>query len=526
LKLTVVAGHLQARKRTVFGIARDEGMSLRSSATRGIAVALIASFVFAADAEEPHSAASPAPPVGAPRQLPPDSVTEHYLALPDRTLTFKATAGAIKLSDESGAEQADVAYVSFVLAGGNPQSRPVTFVFNGGPGASSAWLNLGALGPWRLPMNGPAVYPSATPTLVDNADTWLDFTDLVFIDPPGTGYSKIVASGDEARRKFWSVGGDIDALSVVVRKWLSANERFASPKFIVGESYGGFRGPRLAKALTAEHGVGVNGLILISPVLDFTMMETPDGPFPLAARLPSYAAAARENVGPVSREQLADVEQYAAGEYLIDYLKGPRDAEAVARMVGRVSEITGLDPALVRRLGGRIDQQTFEREFDRAHGKVAAAYDASVRGYDPSPASNQNEWLDSFLEGFQAPLASAMTDLYARRLGWKIDDAYEPLNSRVSRGWDWGRGLRPPESVDALKQMLAVDANLRVLVTHGFSDLQAPYFATKLVLDQIPDYGTPGRPALKVYSGGHMYYSRDESRKALREDARKLIEGQ
>jgi len=505
---------------------------MKSRAARAIAVGLaLVAFALSARAQDAHPAASPPPSVAGhasantPRRLPADSVTEHSLALPDRTLSFKATAGAIKLSDESGAEQADVAYVSFVLSGATPQTRPVTFVFNGGPGAASAWLNLGALGPWRLPMSGAAVYPSATPALVDNAETWLDFTDLVFIDPPGTGYSKIVASGDEARKKFWSVGGDIDALSVVVRKWLAVNERFASPKFIVGESYGGFRGPRLAKALTTEQGVGVNGMILISPVLDFAMMENSDGPFPLAVRLPSYAAAARENVGPASREQLASVEQYAAGEYLTDYLKGPRDAEAVARMVGRVTDISGLDPELVRRLGGRVDQQTFEREFDRAHGKVAAAYDASVRAYDPSPTSNQSEWLDSYLEGFVAPLASAMTDLYARRLGWKTDDAYEALNSRVSRGWDWGRGLRPPESIEALRQMLALDPNLRVLVTHGLTDLQAPYFASKLVLDQIPDYGPPGRLALRVYSGGHMYYSRDESRKALREDARRLIAG-
>ena len=119
-----------------------------------------------------------------------------------------------------------------------------------------------------------------------------------------------------------------------------------------------------------------------------------------------------------------------------------------------------------------------------------------------------------------------MTDLYARRLGWKTDDAYEVLNSRVSRGWDWGRGLRPPESVEALRQMLALDPNLRVLVTHGLTDLQAPYFASKLLIDQIPDYGPAGRLALKVYSGGHMYYARDDSRKALREDAHRLLAGQ
>ena len=172
----------------------------------------------------------------------------------------------------------------------------MTFAVNGGPGAGSAWLQLGALGPWRLPMQGLA--PSSPPALVDNDDTWLDFTDLVFIDPPGTGYSRLVAAGDEARRRFWSVDGDIDALAGVIRRWLVANGRLGSPKFIVGESYGGFRGPRLAKALATEQGVGVSGMILVSPVLDFAPLSGgPAEPLSLLTRLPSYAAAFREQQG-------------------------------------------------------------------------------------------------------------------------------------------------------------------------------------------------------------------------------------
>jgi carboxypeptidase C (cathepsin A) len=480
----------------------------------------------AADQRPPSAARSDSkPPPGYPRKLPADSVTNHTLALPGRTLSFKATAGTIKLMDGKGGDLADIAYVAYQLDGAQAQSRPVTFVFNGGPGAASVWLDLGALGPWRLPMKDGTVSPSTPPVLVDNDDTWLDFTDLVFIDPAGTGYSQIVAQGDDARKRLWSVDGDIEALTVVVRRWLAVSQRLESPKFIVGESYGGFRGPRLAKSLATEQGVGVSGLVLISPVLDFAAFGGVNEPFTAAILLPSYAAAARERNGPVTREQLADAEQYAAGDYMLDYLRGPRDVAAVARMADRVAALTGLDPALVRRLGGRLDKDTFLREYDRAHGKVGAVYDATLGAYDPSPTSSDGHWLDPILDGYVAPLASAMMDLYAQRLGWKIENKYEPLAGAVSRGWDWGRSLSPPESMKDLREMLALDPNFRVLVTGGLTDVQVPYFGSKLLIDQIPDFGAPGRLAFKTYPGGHMHYMRDASRKALREDARKLIEG-
>jgi carboxypeptidase C (cathepsin A) len=456
-------------------------------------------------------------------RLPADSTTEQTLALPGRTLNFKATAGTIKLTDEKGGEFADVAYVAYQRDGAPAATRPVTFVFNGGPGASSVWLQLGALGPWRLAMKDGVVTPSSPPTLVDNEDTWLDFTDLVFIDPPGTGYSRITG-GDEARKRLWSVEGDIDALAVVVRRWLAQNARLGSPKFIAGESYGGFRGPRLARTLATRQGVGIGGLVLISPALDMGRLGGVDTAVGAASQLPSFAAAARERKGPVTRDQLADAEAYAGGDFIVDYLRGPRDAAAVARMVARVAALTGLDPALVARLGGRIDKETFLRESDRAQGRVGAVYDATVSAYDPDPQARESQWLDPILDGFRAPLASAMMDLYGRRLGWRIENHYDPLNAAVGRGWDWGHGLEPPASTGELRDMLALDPNFRVLVTQGLTDVQVPYFGTRLLLDQIPDYGAPGRLTLKVYPGGHMHYMRDASRRLLREDARALIE--
>ncbi|HLH50041.1 MAG TPA: peptidase S10 [Roseiarcus sp.] len=469
------------------------------------------------------------PPAGAPaaraaksaesaKPLPADATSAHTLNLSGRVLNFKASVNVIRLSDDKGAPQADIVTTAYLLDGVDPGARPVTFAFNGGPGAGSAWLQLGAVGPWRLPMNDLAA--SSTPTLVDNDETWLGFSDLVFIDPPGTGYSKLLGASEDERKKFWSVDGDIEALAVVVRRWLADHHRLQSPKFILGESYGGFRGPRLAEELATRQGVGVDGLVLISPVLTFSGNDI----LSVMTRLPSYAAAFRERKGKVTREDVADVERYARGDYLLDLLRGPNDKAAVARMVQRVTELTGLDPDLVRRLGGRIGKTAFQREFDRAEGKVTAFYDATITAYDPSPTRYIDHWLDPVADGFVAPFSSAAMDLYSSRLNWKTDDRYELLNRAVSHAWNWGSGLSPPESVDALKNMLALDPHFRVLIAHGLTDIQTPYLGTALVLDQIPDYGAPGRLVLKVYPGGHMLYSRDDSRKALRDDARRLIE--
>jgi carboxypeptidase C (cathepsin A) len=468
-----------------------------------------------------HEPAKSGAPTG---PLPPAVTTSHVLELPGRTLHFTAKAGAISLvTAQNGAPLADVAYVAFLRDGMEAAKRPIIFAINGGPGAASAWLDLGGLGPWRLPLQGGAVPPSADPQLVPNAETWLDFADLVFIDPPGTGYSRVLATEDGPRKHFYSVDGDIDGLSVVIRKWLAENKRIESPKFIVGESYGGFRAPKLARRLQNEEGTGIRGLVLISPVLDFSWFEGTN-PLISVTRLPSLAAAHRHLTGTDGRDKLADVEAYAQGPYIEDLLRGPRDEAALARLSEKVAQLTGLDPTIVRRRAGHLDTSLFLRERERTTGRMPSSYDALVTGFVGDPQSPFNDRGDPVLDSMKTPLASAMAHLTADELDWFVDSRYEILNESVNRQWDWDDRGRA-ESVSDLKRILALDPTMRVLVVHGLTDEVTPYFASKLLIDQVPPMGDASRLRLAVYGGGHMIYADDQSRAALREDARKLIEG-
>ena len=376
-------------------------------------------------------------------RLPADSTTEHVVELPGRTLQFKATAGSIPLNDaESGNLQAEVAFVAYVQGDAN---RPVTFLFNGGPGAASAYLNIGAVGPWRLPFDN--ISASATPVLLPNAETWLDFTDLVFVDPVLTGYSHIVANSDNMRRQLLSVDGDADALAVVIRKWVEKNGRQGAVKFVVGESYGGFRVPKVARALAGQQGVGVRGVIMISPVLDFSnFSQRRHNPLSWVTRLPSMAATVMESTAPFDRNALREVETYASGDYLRDLMRGERDAEAIERMTPRVAALTGLDPVQVKKLGARIDTGTFQRELNRARGTVASAYDPTITAFDPSPNSAQGRFSDPVLDAIGPPLTGAMTALYQGPLKWRVEQPYRLLNGEVNGQWNWGRG-RAPSSI-------------------------------------------------------------------------------
>jgi carboxypeptidase C (cathepsin A) len=452
----------------------------------------------------------------APR-LPADAVTDQTVELPGRTLHFKATAGSIPLNDaESGALQAEIAYVAYVM-GSPADNRPVTFLFNGGPGAASAYLDIGAVGPWRLPID--KITPSAASALVPNAETWLDFTDLVFIDPAGTGYSRIVASGDNVRRQFWSVDGDASALAVTIRKWVEKAGRQNAVKFLVGESYGGFRVPKVARALTGQ-GVGVRGLIMVSPVLDFASFgQRRHDPMSWVARLPSMAATVLEGKAPFDRAALREVESYASGDYLQELMKGERDTAAVERMTPRIAAYTGLDPVDVRRLAARVDTATFQRALNRQRGLIASAYDPTITAFDPTPSAPTSRFSDPVLDAMGPPLTSAMTALYQGTLHWRVDQPYNLLSHEVNSQWTWGRGRVGPEVVDDLRNALASDRDVHALVAHGASDLVTPYFGTGLILDQLPVYGSADRVKLAVYGGGHMFYSRDASRRAFREDA-------
>jgi carboxypeptidase C (cathepsin A) len=467
-------------------------------------------------APEPPSPAAPARPPS-----PAASVTHQTITLPGGNIAFTAVVEALTLNGANAQPQAQAIATAFLRDQAETASRPVTFVFNGGPGSASAWLDLGALGPWRMKMDADAAQPSADIAPVDNAETWLDFTDLVFIDPPGTGYARLLVDTEEARKRFWSVSGDIDAIAETIRRWLVDHHRMASPKYIVGESYGGIRGPRVVRTLAMDHGVGVRGLVLISPVMDYGTSAVFD-PLSWVWALPSEVAAVRARKGEVSRADLADVEEYAAGDYLVDLMRGAADPQAVARRVARVAALTGLDPALVRVRHAQVNNFEFSRALEQPAGRITSLYDLTVSKPDAFPNQPFGQKPDAMTDALRAPLAGAMADIYDRKLNWHADTVYEINNGTVARQWDFGAGRAGAQSLAALRTDLAADPGLRVLVAHGLFDLVTPYFRTKVMLDQVAPGAGADRLRLIALPGGHMFYSRDPSRAALREAARAI----
>ena len=465
--------------------------------------------------DEPANSTPRLPPVI------PDAVSEQTLELPGRTLHLVATAGFVRLLDDKNAPEADINTTAFTLKGADPATRPVTFVVNGGPGMSSAWLQMGAVGPWRVPMLS---QPSASPALQPNADTWLDFTDLVFIDPVGTGYSRFVNTSDEMRKQLWSVNGDIDSLSQAIRRWLDKSGRIASPKYLLGESYGGFRAPRLEQRLASHDGVGLQGLVMISPLLDYGNHSAALELLGYAIELPSMAAAVRAEHGQsVTRADLKDAEDYAIGPFLTDVLRGVADPAATTRVVEQVSALTGLDPAVVRQRRGLIGSFVFTHDHDRASGRTDSFYDATVSTPDAFPENPYGRVLDPMLDGLRAPMTEGVLAVYDR-LHWHPDGAiYTLFNEPAGRQWEYGNAFNRPQSFDALRQDLALDPGLHVIIAHGLFDLVCPYLGTQLLLNQIPPGSGSDRVRLVTFPGGHMFYSRDESRAGLRAETAKLM---
>jgi carboxypeptidase C (cathepsin A) len=271
----------------------------------------------------------------------------------------------------------------------------------------------------------------------------------------------------------------------------------------------------------------VNGLILMSPVIDFREF-TGSSILQYVASLPTYAAVAREAKAKaegkaVTRADVADVEKYASGDFLADLIKGEADTEATNRLADKVAALTGIDQAVSRRLAGRFDVIEFRRELDRRNGRVTGRYDASVSGPDPFPDSSFLMFNDPSGEGVAPPISSAATDLTTRRLNWRPDGSYMLGNAAVQRAWNFGNGISPPQSISDLRQALAIDPKMKLLVAHGLFDLATPYYGSKIVLDQLPAFAGPQRVKLVVYPGGHMFYSRDASRQAFRSEVEALM---
>lgn len=454
-------------------------------------------------------------------RLPPTAITHHTLEQDGMKIPYSAVAGAVEPRDDKGKVTAEIFYVAYAK---EPEdtNRPITFVFNGGPGAASTYLHLGTMGPKIVETTATGELIGPPPRLIPNDASWLDFTDLVFVDPVGTGYSR--ATGSKTGADFWGVEQDTKALSEFIRLYLTENGRMGSPVFIAGESYGAFRAATITRRLQKSEGVSPSGMVLISPALEFSLLRGDDyDPIPWALALPSYAAVKLESEGVTTREDLAealkDAERYALTDYLVALASGAEKGGETAS--ARVAELTGLPLDEVEKRLARIPPYFFIKEFDRIGGQVLSRYDGSVSGPDPHPSSAWPRGPDPVLDATVPLWTSAFVQYAQGELNFHTDEPFELLNRKVSEKWDYGTS--PTRQgyagvLDDIQEARAANRALEVMIATGYTDLITPYMAPTYLVSQLPPLNGASPITIEDYAGGHMLYLRPDSRRALKED--------
>lgn len=453
--------------------------------------------------------------------------TDLELTLGGQRLAVHATVESLPVADAKGAS-AQVVVIAYQAKDHPPDKRPVTFVFNGGPGASSAYLHMGAMGPRVVVFPDSGAVPEPPVKLMDNPDSWLAFTDLVFIDPVGAGFGSAKAD-DDAGKPFWNVGGDAASLADLIRLWVSRNGRWLSPKVVAGESYGGYRAALIARILLDEPGMALNGVVMISPALDFALISTSNSTvLPWALVLPSMAAAARAHGRGDPVLSPADIERFA----LTDYLTGiaaiaPAGPGPEPALIDRVAALLGLERDLVRDRHARVPPGLFTERLLQGSGLLLSLYDGTVAAATATPG---RRGPDPILQGTIAPLSSAYNAYVRETLKLQTDLPFRLLASRPGRHWDWQGARGGPGSEDAaiddLAQAMALTPGLGVLVVHGRTDLVTPYMTTRWALDRLdlPE-ATRARIRFEVLDGGHMMYFRPAQRTALARIAAEFYRG-
>ncbi len=459
---------------------------------------------------------------------------------------------------EHGVPVAEVFFTAYTRPARTPderRDRPVTFLFNGGPGAASAFLHLGTAGPLRIDFDteGRTLPPPAR--LVNNTESWLDFTDLVFVDPVGTGFSRTVHESrleqnalespdeqrdkrtkdlPEARKGFFKINRDIDVLTQFVSQYLSRAGRWESPVHIAGESYGGFRVGKLLRALP-ERGVGLSGAVMVSPAIDFMAINGSDydvlawiSVVPTMALSARYHGRLARRYAAMSSDQLAAAaENFAIRELAPLLLLGDRaGSKERERVLGGLADLIGLPMELVRRSNGRVRIDLFARELLREQGLVCGLYDAAITGPNvfPDRESGMSPGTpDPTLAGITAAFTSGVNAVLRDRLGLSTAREYLLINDDVWKHWTddraagyWDRQL---ECADDMRIGLAMNPQINLLVTHGRYDLVTTYFSTAQSIATLrlpPDLRE--RVRLAVYDGGHMFYTWERSRKAVQRD--------
>ena len=446
-------------------------------------------------------------------------------------IAYSATIKENLLSSEKGQPEAVIITTSYVKQP-RDASRPVFFLFNGGPGSGSVWLQMGAFGPMRVAIPSDAQDDGGPPyPLLPNPDSLLDVADLVFIDPPGTGFSYLLDGTDPER--YYGLTQDAEAVATVIRRWLNENGRWNSPKYLGGESYGTTRTATVVNQLEGStyNDVGLNGLILISTILDFAAREpTPGNEMAYVTTLPSMATTAwfHGRVQGASAAAVAEeARQYAIGPYIHALLQGNAlPAEERAQVRAELSRLTGLSETYLDRADLRVTDQRFYKELLRDQGLTVGRLDSRYTGTDYDDAGETPDDDPSFY-GIDAGYTAAINTWTRETLGWETTREYQSIGSDPGRLWDWslgGRGRGAYLNVAPyIGQAMRQNSNLRTFVAQGYYDFATPFFGAELSLNRT---GIPqDRVQFHYYDAGHMMYVRDEDRHQLSEDIRAFIRG-
>ncbi|HEY7330964.1 MAG TPA: hypothetical protein VH592_25225 [Gemmataceae bacterium] len=453
--------------------------------------------------------------------------TSHSITLGGVKFDYEATAGTLVVQEEEDKHKANVFFVAYTKCLGKGEDvsrRPIAFAFNGGPGSSSVWLHMGLLGPKRVDLGGDGASPAPPYQLVNNEATLLDCADLVFIDPVTTGYSR--AEPPDDAKQFHGVTQDIRSVSEFIRLYATKFRRWDSPKYLIGESYGTTRAAGLAESLQDRLGMNLNGVILISSVLNFQTLRFDDGndlPYPLF--LPSYTATAwyHKKLAPElladRQKTLEEVEKFALSEYTLALMKGSTltadERQDIARKLARY---TGLSEEYVRHANLRIEIHRFLKELLRGSHQVAGRYDSRYVGKDGDAAA-EFPGFDPSYTAVQGPYTALLQEYLAKELQFVRETPYRILTSRV-QPWDFGQAKNRYLNVSpSLREALARNPGLRVFVANGYYDLATPYLATRYTFDHLDlDGELHKRVCMCYYDAGHMMYIDKKSLHKLRRD--------
>ncbi|HEX5172927.1 MAG TPA: hypothetical protein VFV91_02130 [Gaiellaceae bacterium] len=472
-----------------------------------------------------------------------------------KPLEYTATAKWLVLRKKEK-PSAEIFSVSYVAKGGD-HARPVAFVFNGGPGASSAFLHMGAVGPQRVAFPVDGTLPTLPPKLVQNESSWLGFADLVFVDPVGTGFSRVIEPekngegrdksegakpGEEEKadpNEYFGQKRDLESLCEFMARWLSENDRWGSPIFIAGESYGGYRVGRLVRMLQEDTGIGLNGAILISPALELSGLAGDDyGVVQWVDQLPTMSGGAafhgRSRAFPAGTplaEVLAGAEEFASTDYAAFLIRGASlGAPERERTLSRLADFLGLPVELVTRAEGRVSPVVFARELLRDKQQVCGYYDLSITATDPFPDRPDHEAPDPTLAGIGPAYTAAVNRQLRSEIGVRTDREYRLLSLEVNEAWkeDTKRHFfAPPEgATDSFRYGMALNPHMRAFLTHGRYDMATPYYASDRLRNLMRlDPDTSGRLTVRHFEGGHMFYAWEESRHAFTAAIEEFVAG-